>query len=230
MRKDVRKSQKSIVPNRTTFRDNPERKETLRGKFVNKAISYLGVPYGKRYLTEDNPLYFSPIFLDCCGLVRQCINDLSEEFGFKLFRWNQAYQMDVLPDKIEFENLKPGDLIFYEAIYYPEKGWKQQPHNLVHVEIYLGGQDTPERTIGSRNRYGVVEYNDTYQFTSENYYDIKYHFKSIDSWLKGIHKSVCEEHRWHEMNIENKQNKFSLFEEDDLINDSIYEFAQEMKI
>ena len=163
MRKDVRKSQKSIVPNRTSFRDNPERKETLRGKFVNKAISYLGVPYGKRYLTEDNPLYFSPIFLDCCGLVRQCINDLSEEFGFKLFRWNQAYQMDVLPDKIEFENLKPGDLIFYEAIYYPEKGWKQQPHNLVHIEIYLGGQDTPERTIGSRNRYGVVEYNDTYQ-------------------------------------------------------------------
>lgn len=81
----------------------------------------MGIPYGKRYLTEDNPLYHSPLFLDCCALVRQCVNDLSDEFGFKLGRWNQCYQLDLLPEKLEFKDLKKGDLIFYTATFYPEK-------------------------------------------------------------------------------------------------------------
>ena len=95
--------------------------ENLRKKFVNQAISYLGIPYGKIYLKEDNPLYKSEIFLDCCGLVRQCINDLNEDFGFMLGRWNQAYQFDLLPEIIEFNQLKRGDLIFYTATFYKEK-------------------------------------------------------------------------------------------------------------
>lgn len=100
--------------------------ETLRKKFVDQALSYLGVPYGKRYICQDNPLYDSPIFLDCCGLIRQCINDLKEDFGFVLGRWNQAYQFDLLPEIVEFENMKRGDLIFYTAIYYPEKNVKSK--------------------------------------------------------------------------------------------------------
>jgi hypothetical protein len=55
------------------------------------------------------------------------------------------------------------------------------------VEIFLGGK-TGEETVGARERFGVVEINDTYKFVSENYYDIKYHFRSIDTWLRGIHK------------------------------------------
>lgn len=225
MRKELRKNNikennndeyLAIIESRKSFRDDYERMEILRMKFVERALSYLGIPYGKKYLTDDNPLYKSPLFLDCCGLVRQCINDLKEEFGFMLGRWNQAYQFDILPQcsAIKFSEMKPGDLIFYEAVYYKEKGWKLQPHNLVHVEIFYGDENHPERSIAARDRYGVVEVNDTYQFTSENYYDIKYHYRSIDPWLRGIHKSFCEEHKWHDTLLDNKPNKFSLFNSD----------------
>jgi len=84
-------------------------------------LSYIGVPYGKRYLSEEHPLYNSPIFLDCCGLIRQCVNDLKEEFGFMLGRWNQAYQFDILPEEVPYDKMKRGDLIFYTATYYKEK-------------------------------------------------------------------------------------------------------------
>lgn len=61
---------------------------------------------------------------------------------------------------------------------------------------------------------------------SDNYYDIKYHFRSIDTWLRGIHKyfkyqinlnfrSFCEEHKWHDSLLDDdKKNKYSLFSED----------------
>ena len=212
----------------SSFRANPERMKKLREKFIEKAISYLGVPYAKKYQAEDSSLYNSPLFLDCCGLVRLCVNDLSEEFGFRLGRWNQAYQFDILPDLIDFKDLQPGDLIFYEATHYKDKGWKDQPHNMVHVEIYMGdykleNEDTTnkdsntqksERTIAAREKRGVVQFFDTYQFTSENYYDIKYYFKSIDPWLQGIHKSYCKEHEWKEDLPEVSKNiaKFSLFD------------------
>jgi hypothetical protein len=58
---------------------------------------------------------------------------------------------------------------------------------MVHVEIFLG-EKSGEDTVGARERFGVVEINETYKFTSENYFDIKYHFRSIDTWLRGIHK------------------------------------------
>jgi len=96
-----------------SWRDNPERMLELRKKFVKQARSYLGTPYAKKWLTEEHPLYNSPVFLDCCGLVRQCVNDLKEDFGFMLGRWNQCYQFDTLPEKVEnLKDLKPGDLIF----------------------------------------------------------------------------------------------------------------------
>jgi hypothetical protein len=214
----IRKQLRKICNNETSkeikvkpYRNDEEKIKSLRKKFVSQAISYLGVPYAKKYLEESHPLFNSPIFLDCCGLVRQCLNDLSEDFGFVLGRWNQAYQFDILPDNIDFTQMEEGDLIFYEATFYKHKNWKLQPHDLVHVEIFLGGKDTPERTIAARDRFGVVEYNDTYQFTSENYYDIKYHFKSINTWLRGVHTSFCKDHKWHDDFLDNKPNKFSLF-------------------
>ena len=60
----------------------------------------------------------------------------------------------------------------------------------MHVEIFLGGE-TGEQTVGARERYGVVEIHDSYKFVSDNYYDINYHFRSIDTWLRGIHKYFC---------------------------------------
>ena len=88
---------------------------------------------------------------------------------------------------------------------------------MVHVEIFLGGE-TGKETIAARDKYSVVEVFDTYEFTSEIYYDIKYHFRSIDTWLRGIHKyakminyrSFCIDHKWHEEFLD-KKNKYSIF-------------------
>lgn len=116
---------------------NAEYKEALRAKFVDTAKKYLGVPYGIKYKKEDEPV--APLYLDCCGLVRQAVQDLQEEFGFVIGKWNQAYQMDTLPIVLAESELKPGDLIFYEGTYLSQRS-KTQKHNNVHVEIYLGGE------------------------------------------------------------------------------------------
>jgi len=90
---------------------------------------------------------------------------------------------------------------------------------LTHVEIYLGDEweetdkskPPSEKTIAARDRDGVVEISETYQFTSTLYYGIEYHFRSLDTWLRGIHKSFCSEHTWHDDLLENNPNKYSLF-------------------
>ncbi len=51
---------------------------------------------------------------------------------------------------------------------------------------------------------------DTYKFESSNYHSIIYRFKSIETWLKGIHRSFCKDHLWHE-EVNRANNKFSLF-------------------
>lgn len=71
-------------------RNSQEFKDELRRKFVETAKKYFGVPYAKRYLQPGEPGYDSPLFLDCCGLVRQVVYDLREDFGFSLQRWNQV--------------------------------------------------------------------------------------------------------------------------------------------
>ena len=67
-----------------------EFKDVLRQKFIETAKKYYGVPYGKRFHQPGEPLYDAPIFLDCCGLIRQVVFDLREDFGFTLQRWNQV--------------------------------------------------------------------------------------------------------------------------------------------
>ena len=37
--------------------------------------------------------YNSPLFLDCCGLIRRALRDLKEHFGFEIGPWNQAYMV-----------------------------------------------------------------------------------------------------------------------------------------
>jgi hypothetical protein len=204
------KKQNKVLYQPQSFRENPIRMSELREKFLSTAKTLLGIPYGKKYLIA-HPDYDGGVFLDCCALVRRTVSILKEEFGFSLSRWNQAYQFDVLPDEIPYEEMKPGDLVFYSGIYYPDLNLKEQPHNMTHVEIFLG---EGEKTIGSRDSTGVVSIYDTFQFASENYYNIEYHFKSIDTWLKGIHRSFCNEHKWHEeVNKGNEKNKYSIFYE-----------------
>ncbi len=75
--------------------------QILREKFVDTAKKFMWIPYGKKYLKEDNPLYNSDLFLDCCGLVRKIVNELKEDFKFVLGKWNQGYQFDTCPVKLE---------------------------------------------------------------------------------------------------------------------------------
>ena len=114
-------------------RASPQFKDNLRRKFLETARKYTGIPYKKTFHKEGDLHYDSPLFLDCCALVRQVVFDLRQEFGFALGKWNQAYQFDTLPDEgLTEEMLKPGDLIFYSATYYNPK-IKPFPHNMVHV-------------------------------------------------------------------------------------------------
>lgn len=124
--------------------------------------------------------------------MRQCIFDLRQEFGYTLGKWNQAYQFDLLPDEgLTEKDLKPGDLVFYSATYSNPK-LKPFPHRMVHVEIYLG----EGKSIGARWHKGTIQVFDSYKFKTDNYYDIEFHYRSIDSWLEGKFVSNCKEHKW----------------------------------
>lgn len=177
-------------------RSLPENMLALRKRFLEQATKYFGVPYHRRYHGPESVHYNAPLYLDCCGLIRKAMDDLAPEFGFHLERWNQCYQFDTLPEVVErLEDLQPGDLIFYEATYYPEKRFKPQKHNLVHVEIYYGGE-TGEATIGARFQAGVVQIHPSYKFESKNYFDVKHHFRSLNPWLRGSLQVCCPEHSW----------------------------------
>jgi len=191
-------------------RRDPAFKENLRKKFVETAKKYYGVPYKRKYHEEGTELYNSPLFLDCCALVRQCVYDLREEFGFQLGRWNQAYQFDTLPIDLKHEEMKPGDLVFIAAKYYPEKNHKPQKHDMVHVEIFTGGE-TGEKSIGARWAKGVVQEFDSFKFVSKSYYDMKYIYRSIDTWLDGTLKSFCPEHPWRDRYDPDRIDKGSIF-------------------
>jgi hypothetical protein len=169
-----------------------EFKDQLRGKFIEQAHKYLGIPYHERYREEGTEV--GPLYLDCCGLVRKSVQDLKEDFGFLMGRWNQAYQMDTLPIVLTPEQLKPGDLIFYEGTFTSKRS-KVQKHNNVHVEIFLGGE-TGEATIGARYQKGVVQVFPSYKFVSKSWDLISYHYRSLDTWLDGLCVSHCSEHPW----------------------------------
>ena len=79
------------VKTEAVLRQQPERMKELRSRFLERCKSYYGVPYAKRYHEPDSPHYHSPLFLDCCGLVRRVLRDLKEDFGFTIGPWNQAY-------------------------------------------------------------------------------------------------------------------------------------------
>ena len=92
-----------------------EFKAALRLKFVEQLKRYIGVPYAERYKAPEDPV--APLYLDCCALVRKAMLDLQDDFGFLIAKWNQAYQLDTCPIEVPFEELKPGDLVFYIGNY-----------------------------------------------------------------------------------------------------------------
>jgi len=199
--------------NQNVDRKDSTFKQRLREKFVETAKKYYGVPYAKRYHKPGDKHYDSPIFLDCCALVRQVVYDLREEFGFSLDRWNQCYQVDTLPIDLQESEMQPGDLVFYSAIYYNER-MKKQKHNMVHVEIFMGGE-TKQQSIGARWQRGVVQLFDSYKFESTSYHSIQFHYKSIDTWLEGICRSWCNEHAWKSSTLLWAPNKKSIFTDEE---------------
>lgn len=63
-----------------------------------------------------------------------------------------------------------------------------------------------------------MQYFDSYKFTSTSYHSIKFHYKSLDTWLEGICKSHCEQHSWSSckgMWAPNKKSIFSIEDEYD---------------
>jgi cell wall-associated NlpC family hydrolase len=166
-----------------------EYKDSLRKSFIESCMGYLGVPYSKRY--KDEGADDAPLYLDCCGLVRRAVQDNQEQFGFVIGRWNQAYQIDTLPIIPDEKDLIPGDLIFYEGKYINPKH-KAQKHDIVHVEVYLGGGST----MGARLKRGVISVFPSYKFESTAWTLIKYHYRSLNTWLDGQCVSHCAEHSW----------------------------------
>lgn len=59
-------------------RNSPEFKQTLRQKLIETAKKYIGVPYAQKYHQPGDALYGAPLYLDCCGLVRQVVFDLRQ--------------------------------------------------------------------------------------------------------------------------------------------------------
>ncbi|CAM5105674.1 unnamed protein product [Natator depressus] len=172
---------------------DPDYRWQLRMKFLERAKSYTGVPYAKKYHEPGTPEYESPLFLDCCGLIRQVVRDLKSEFGFCMGPGNQAYQYDTLPITLPSEeHMKPGDLIFISGTYFDTER-RRQFHDIVHVEIWLGAG---ERSLGARWKRGRLQIFDSYRFVSPSYGDMEYHFKSIETWLQGTCVSHCPEHKW----------------------------------
>nr|XP_039267232.1 uncharacterized protein LOC120342469 isoform X2 [Styela clava] len=174
-------------------RCDPRRMMALRKMFVEQCLKYSGTPYKRKYHEPGTREYNSPLFLDCCGLIRKVLQDLKTDFGFEIGPWNQTYMYDTLPNTILRESsMKPGDLVFISGVYFNEK-MKSQIHGIVHVEVWLG---EGRKTIGARWHKGVVQIFDSYRFKSTSYHSMKYHFKSINPWLMGICKSHCPMHAW----------------------------------
>ncbi|XP_060084330.1 otolith matrix protein OMM-64-like [Ylistrum balloti] len=187
-----------------------EHMNKLRKKFVKRAKKYFGIPYARKYWKPDQPEYKSHLFLDCCGLVRQVMRDLRKDFGFRLGPWNQAYMFDLLPIVVEREeDMKPGDLVFISGTY-PRPNARQQKHLMTHVEIWAGDGN---KTIGARWNNGKVQVWDDYRFEAKSFVDAKYHFRSLDTWLQGICRSFCSEHKWRRTFTPSKKSIFSLDED-----------------
>ncbi|MGH0125570.1 UNVERIFIED_CONTAM: hypothetical protein FKN15_023162 [Acipenser sinensis] len=196
IKKNLKKLKQMKVKVQQRLQD-PDQRLVLRMKFLQQAKSYIGMPYHKRYHPPGSPEYESPLFLDCCGLIRKVVLDLKEDFGFVIGPGNQAYQYDTLPFTLATEtDMKPGDLVFISGSYFnPQRHVpvKQQIHDMVHVEIWLG---EGERTLGARWHQGKVQIFDSNKFVSFSYGEMKYQFKSIETWLQGICVSHCSQHKW----------------------------------
>ena len=160
------------MPSATTSRGTNCTAARLRAEGdVSRRLT--GAPAGKEYL-------------DCCALFRKALRQLRPDFGFDIGPWNQAYLFATLPRKLEFREVKPGDLLFVEGTYFKGRK-KQQKGNIVHVEMYLGAElgSGPESTLASRDHWGCVSIQNSFRYVSPWYEITALHWRSLDDWLEG---------------------------------------------
>jgi hypothetical protein len=129
------------------------------------------------------------------------MKDLKEDFGFHMNQFNQCYMFDTLPVQRNAETAEPGDLIFVQGRYHDHlekfKG-KVFKHDILHVEVFLGGPSWTKSIGSRRGTYGVAV-NDSYLVPGDRnvFYTVeRYHIRSLDTWLCGVCKSFCPEHSW----------------------------------
>ena len=130
--------------NQNGFSDEQARMNAVRQAFVLRSRHYMGCLYRKgaqirKGQVVGNGAKDSDLYLDCCGLVRRCVQDMKLDFGFELGPWNQGYLFDTLPVKVAARDLLAGDLIFSQGRYRDPK-WRRMHHDIVHVEIFVGGR------------------------------------------------------------------------------------------
>ena len=46
---------------------------------------------------------------------------------------------------------------------------------------------------------GRVACHESFKFESQKYFNIKYHYRSLETWLDGVCRSWCEKHSWQVM-------------------------------
>ena len=195
-RSQLKKVQRAALSQAASVSRTPEWKANLRSAFVSAAKKYQGVPYHPSYHRDvSSPYHGAPLFLDCCGLTRRVVQDLASSFGFVIGPGNQAYQFETLPVVLTEEELKPGDIIFTEGVFFDERK-KPQKHNIVHVEIFLGGGESGFQTIGARKQTGVIEILPHYKFESKGYEIKRYHLRSLETWLDGACKPLVDPQHW----------------------------------
>lgn len=61
----------------------------------------------------------------------------------------------------------------------------------------------------------MVQFFDSYKFTSTAYHSMVYHYKSLEPWLEGVCKSHCSQHNWSASNMQWAPGKKSVFSIDD---------------
>jgi len=213
---EVMRSRRRAAAARVKAADNAKKapprplafRQTLRQRFVDTALAYVGTPYS----STRNPHARTaepPLFLDCCGLIRRVLIDLKEEFGFEVCPWNQSYLFDTLPQSAAVDStssLEPGDLIFWTATY-DDPLKRKAKHDLVHVEIFLGGGKDGESTVGSRYEFadvgdavpGVHEFSTYRSFGGHGAHGHRTLFRKIDAWLEGACINHCRECTWGEL-------------------------------
>jgi hypothetical protein len=199
-------------------------KTAMRGRFVAalETLVQQGVPYppilgectDPKVVAEARRQKDADEVLDCAQFVRRAFEMAQEEAngtgagdgaGGKQqvpFPWapprgkNQVVQFLYAGEVIEAEQeLRPGDLIFYEGSYLSQdgkRGKKPKLFDIVHVEVVAavhrndgGGEIARVESFGSRLGDRAARHS-SYKAESKAWEIARYHFRSLEPWMEGV--------------------------------------------